>query len=358
VYVEGDLDPAIAQECAELVGEIPGEPRLATSLRNLHDHVLAIPTVEAHSESGDVSEHITSEHHAQRFLWVGLFQPTKAELQAVGEVFNLDPEQLHDAANTHQRAKTDLQGPYGYVVLKVLDYIEATSAVETGQIAIFIGPSYIVTVRFGSVGNLQDVRQRVDSDEALQAAGSIGVLLAIMERVVDEYGLIAEEIEKDIEELEVALFSPHVGVDRSSKIYLLKRENLELRRAVQPLVPRAHEMARGRFYGTPKGFKGMFRNIGETLLRTAETAEANDQLLMSLLMATNSQMDRQQNTDVRRLAAWAAILAVPTAIAGIYGMNFVDMPGLESKVGFEFIMALMIGICVALYVGFKRSDWL
>jgi len=321
----------------QVAGEIPGDAAgLRSSLADLY--------AEACKEPG-------------QFVWVGLFEPSRAELGLVQSVFELDQLQVEDAANHRQRPKVELGDRSALVIMKILSYYEKTSDVETGQISIFLGEHFVITVRYGPLGDITGIRRRLENDPGFLAHGPTAVAHAIMDATVDGYLSVAEEVNKDIEELEESVFSP-ARTNDAEMIYRIKRENLEMRRAVSPLVGVSHALVRGEIGGIPEDLHPFFRDLGDHLLRVADQSEANDQLLMTLLMAATSQQDLQQNADMRRISAYVAIAAVPTMIAGIYGMNFDWMPELRWRYGYVLVLALMGGICYSLYRGFKRSGWL
>lgn len=295
--------------------------------------------------------------HDQQFVWIGLFEPSRAELSLVEEVFDLPELQVEDAANHRQRPKVEFEGNAALVIVKILSYYEQTSDVETGQLSIFIGPHFILTVRYGPLGDISRIRRRLENDPEFLRNGPTAVAHAILDTTVDGYLAVAEEISRDIEQLEESVFSP-ARTNDAEMIYRVKRENLEMRRAVAPLVGVSHELVRGSVQGIPEEMHPFFRDLGDHLLRVADQADSNDQLLMTLLMAATSRQDLQQNNDMRRISAYVAIAAVPTMIAGIYGMNFDFMPELRWRYGYELILLLMIVVCTVMYRAFKRSGWL
>ncbi|MDO9485116.1 MAG: magnesium and cobalt transport protein CorA [Actinomycetota bacterium] len=293
------------------------------------------------------------------FVWLGLFEPTKDELDMITRVFELSHLQVEDAANPNQRAKFDFDDDgHGLAVVKVLDYYEPSSDVNTGQIAIFVGPWFVITVRFGQVGDLQGLRQRLERSPNLRAMGPISVLYAVVDKVVDEYIAVSEEVAVDVEELEQAVFQPGKRVDYADRIYRLKRENVEIRRAVNPLVSIAQDFEQQDVPWIHADISAYFRDVGEHLMRVHDAVESTDTMLVTMLMAATSKQDLQQNKDMRKISAWVAIAAVPTMIAGIYGMNFDDMPELHWKFGYPMILGVMVTACSLLYRAFRKSGWL
>lgn len=329
----------------------------AVSIEGLSDAVFDSPAVRGARESLVAAHERAVRDPSGAFVWVALFAPTKPELAAVTAVFDLDPHQVEDAGNIHQRAKADLSKDRTFVVLKTLSYRPETRQVETGQVAVFIGPTYVLTVRQGTPRDLRELRDRIAGDPAVLHRGPIGVLHAIADRVVDGYLLVSDQVQQEVERLEEAVFSPRGG-EISGSIYLLKRENLEIRRAVSPLLMLATDLAHENLEDLPEQLGSHFRDIGEHLLRVADQAEAVDNLLLALMAAANARADLKQSADQRRMAAWAAIALVPTMIGSIYGMNFAFMPELDWRWGYPLVLLLMVVIIVVLYRRFRAAGWL
>ena len=293
------------------------------------------------------------------FVWLGLFEPTRAELDVIADVFELPALLVEDAANPQQRPKFEFDDAgYGLAVLKVLDYVESTSDVVTGQLGVFVGSWFAITVRFGQIGDLGGIRERLAASQALRSDGPLAVLYGVLDHVVDGYLAISDEVSFDVENLEAQVFSQdRIGANADS-IYRLKRENIEMRRAVGPLVSWAHDAVEQRLPWVPDDLRMYFRDIGEHVLRANDAVESTDNLLMTMLMASTSLQDLQQNKDMRKISAWVAIAAVPTAIAAIYGMNFDTMPELHQPWGYPAVLGVMALTCVLLFRAFKRSGWL
>lgn len=293
------------------------------------------------------------------FVWLGLSEPTRPELQMISEVFELPQLQVEDAANPAQRPKFELDDEgHGLVVLKLLDYVDSTSDVLTGQLAVFVGSWFAITVRYGQIGDLAGIRQRLERSPGLRGHGSVAVLYAVMDMAVDGYLTVSDEVALDVEDLETEVFAQERTAGTAGSIYLLKRENVEMRRAVGPLLTFAHQLVAESVRWTPEELRPYFRDVGEHVLRVYDAVESTDNLLMTMLMASTSLQDLQQNRDMRKISAWVAIAAVPTMIAGVYGMNFDNMPELHEKWGYPIVLALMGMVCFTLYRGFKRSSWL
>ena len=293
------------------------------------------------------------------FVWVGLFEPTKDELDMVTRIFGIPSLQIEDAANPDQRPKFEIDSSgHGLAVVKVLDYVESSSDVLTGQIAVFVGQGFALTIRYGQTADLRDMRERLEQDPALRAMGPVSVLYTVLDRVVDGYLTVTSELTVDVEAMEAEIFAQNPSVRSTNSIYRLKRENVEIRRAVQPLIGWAHDAVSEQLEWVPGGLKPYFRDIGDHLLRALDATESMDSLLLAMLMASTSLQDLQQNRDMRKISAWVAIAAVPTAIAAIYGMNFDDMPELHWSFGYPAVLIVMGTSCALLYRAFRKSGWL
>jgi len=326
-----------------------------------------ISTAQLHMGDGDIDAvrhalidfETTCAEAPGSFVWLGLFEPTKEELYSVAELLKLDELLVEDAANVGQRAKVDVAEDGSiFTLLKLLTYDSTTLDVETGQISIFIGSWFALTIRYGHLGDLSHIRARLERSAILREHGPFAVLYAIIDETVDSYLTLMEDIQSDVTEIETAVFAANPPADIARVIYNLKRENQEVRRAVTPLVPSAHQFVADQFRAIPAGMHDMFSDIGEHILRVSESVESVDQLLFTLLTASTSLQDFKQNRDMRKISAWAAIGVVPTAVAGIYGMNFDNMPELSLTYGYPASILVMVIICTNLYRAFKKSNWL
>lgn len=306
---------------------------------------------------GDISDAFDlARQDGDCFLWIGLFEPDEAEFELVKDELNLHPLAAEDAVSAHQRPKMERYDDTLFVVLKTLSYIDKTSDIEVGEIMIFLGRDFVVTVRHGAGNPLGPVRRRLEESPELIKHGATAVLYAVCDEVVDRYGLVAHEVEVDIIGLEKAVFDPGAR-DVTADIYSLKREVLEFRGAEDPLVPVMQEIVKGRVAecGSTREY---FRDVLDHLLRVDEQVDAHNELLNSVLTAHLALLGKQQNEDMRKISAWAAIIAVPTAIAGIYGMNFDHMPELHSILGYPLVLGVMAIACVLLFRRLRKSGWL
>ena len=321
-------------------------------------HNEAVVTSTSWVDSDGVHDH-RPDAGRDGFAWVELVDPAPEELDSVRAEFGLDHLQLEDAANPRQRAKFEFEGAgTAFTLLKLLDYLPGTSDVVTGQVAVFVGPGFAVTVRHGITAGLDAVRPRLQGSPNLRGHGPFGLLYAIFDAVVDAYVAVMDELADDVDEVETEVFSDAPTRMSSQAIYNLKRENQEVRRAVAPLVAPAHLFVDHAIEDVPSDLRQYFRDIGEHVLRVSDAVESVDTLLMTMLMAQTALQDLQQNRDMRKISAWVAIAAVPTAIAAIYGMNFDVMPELDQPWGYPAVLAVMALTCVLLFRAFKRSGWL
>ncbi|MEU8579808.1 magnesium/cobalt transporter CorA [Streptomyces abikoensis] len=313
---------------------------------------------EGPAELADALEAARAE--GESFVWIGLYEPTEKEFGLVTSEFGLHPLAVEDALNAHQRPKLEVYDDSLFVVLKPVVYDDARDTVTTDEVMVFIGNCFVVTVRHGEGSPLGDVRRRLERDPGMLRHGPTAVLYAVCDAVVDHYTEVAILLHADLDELEAEVFAP-LGEDvrhTASRIYSFKRQVVEFRRAMLPLV---EPMA--RLSGTELPFVDekswpFFRDVSDHLARANESVEGLDRLLSDILSAHLAQMGVQQNDDMRKISAWAAMAAVPTMIAGVYGMNFTHMPELRQPWGYPVVVALMAGLVAWLYRLFKRRGWL
>ncbi|MCI0688774.1 MAG: magnesium/cobalt transporter CorA [Sporichthyaceae bacterium] len=298
------------------------------------------------------------------FVWIGLHEPAESLLAEIGEQFDLHPLAVEDAVQAaHQRPKLDRYDDMLFAVFKTVRYVEpaeltATSEiVETGEVMVFLGRDFVITVRHGEHGDLRGLRRRLEADPELLSHGPSAVLHAVADRIVDDYLLVTDDLQTDIDEVESAVFSPRRSRD-AERIYQLKREVLELKRAVTPLAAPLQTLAERPMRLVESEIREYFRDVHDHLIAVAEQVSDFDELLTTIVQANLAQVTVAQNEDMRKITAWVAIFAVPTMIAGIYGMNFEHMPEIKWKYGYALVMAFMVAVCFFMYRGFRRNRWL
>jgi magnesium transporter len=291
------------------------------------------------------------------FVWIGLHEPSEEEFDSVAREFELHELAVEDAIKAHQRPKLEIYGETLFMVLKTARYHDDSETVEIGEIDLFVGEGFVVTVRHGSASELKQVRKRAEERPELLQHGPGAVLQAILDRVVDDYLPVLAGVDDDIEDLEQEVFSP----DRSNpteRIYKLKREVIELHRATTPLVDPLDRLASGRLELIPEGVRDYYRDVYDHVRRADDQVNGFRERLDGVLDANLAQVTVRQNEDVRKISAWVAIIALPTMIAGIYGMNFEHMPELEWTFGYPLVIGAMLAGCTTLYWCFKRAGWL
>ncbi len=290
------------------------------------------------------------------FGWIHLDAPEQRELEELAEYLGLHPLAVEDAIQAHQRPKRERYGDVLAVALKTLLYIEDGSEVETGEVMVFLGPRFALTVRHGPVDPTVEAARRLRAEPGMPRFGPAAVLHAVLDVVVDSYNDAAARVRADLTDLERCVFSS-VRDDVTEEIYSLKREVVEFRDAIRPLVPVVRELVTG-LDGWPKGVLPYFRDVADHTHRADTEVRSLDELLNSVLDAHLARVGTWQNDDMRRISAWAAILAIPTMVAGVYGMNFSHMPELEWTHGYPLAMAAMAVSAALLYRAFRRNGWL
>ena len=308
---------------------------------------------------GDVADlaEMRGRCEAGDFVWVGLHEPTEDELSGVAAAFALHPLAVEDAINAHQRPKLERYDETLFLTVKTLWYVDEGDAVETGEINLFVGPDFVVSVRHGEGGGLHQARLDLEAREAVLAHGPTAVVYAVCDQVVDAYEAVVGELVEDVDEVELSVFSEQRTND-SPRMYVLKRELAEVRRAVLPLRDPVAQLARGTVRGLDPEAATYFRDVGDHLSRTADTIDELDSLLSTAFDAHLARVSVQQNDDMRKISAGAALVVVPTLIAGVYGMNFDHMPELHWTFGYAWALLLMVGSSIGLLWFFKRSGWL
>jgi len=307
------------------------------------------------------------------FCWIGLLRPSRAEIDAVAAEFNLHGLAVEDTIKAHQRPKLERYGDVNFVVLRPARYVDPVEVVEIGEIHLFLGPDFVITVRHADEPDLAEVRHRLEADPDLLDNGPYAVLYAVMDKIVDDYGPVLEGLQDDIDEIEVQVF--HGDRHASKRIYTLSREVIEFQRAVEGLegiFVSLREQLKERASESDLELRRALRDVADHATRVLERTEGFRQLLSNILIVNaalvaqrqNDEITRlseagyEQNEQVKRISSWAAILFAPTLIASIYGMNFDHMPELGWQLGYPFALLLMVLLGAGLYTIFKRRGWL
>jgi magnesium transporter len=311
--------------------------------------------------AGDIGELSAACRNGGGIAWVGLYRPDERELASIAREFDLHELAVEDAVHAHQRPKLERYDDTLLLVLRPARYIDETETVEFGEVHVFVGPSFVITVRLAEAPDLARVRDSLESRPELLSRGRFAIVHAIVDRVVDDYGPVVAGVENDIDEIEGEVFQGSRGVSR--RIYELTREVILFQRAIKPLVP-----ILGRLMDAPdvdEEEKRYLRDVQDHALRIQEQADNFRDLLQNILSVNLtletkalSETSNAQNEEVKKISAWAAILFAPTLIGTIYGMNFEQMPELNWLLGYPFALALMAAVCLGLYVSFKRRNWI
>jgi magnesium transporter len=289
------------------------------------------------------------------FVWLGLRDPSDAELERAQTAFALNPLAVEDARHAHQRPKLeDYDGSY-FIVLRPARYDDVSEQVEFGEIHMFLSRHYVIVVRRGETSELRPARLRFEASE-ISDRGVGAVAWAVIDKVVDDYAPVVEGIDTDIQEVEQDIFAR--GRDSTERIYFLKREAIEFHRAVAPLLPPLEALERGAFPQIDEELRRYFRDIADHARRVDEQVNAQRELLTSILEANLALLSVRQNDVIRGISAWAAIIAVPTFMASIWGMNFRYMPELDERWSYPLALALMVVAIASLHRFFKRIQWL
>jgi magnesium transporter len=291
------------------------------------------------------------------FVWVGLVEPTAGEFESVAREFGLHELAVEDAVEAHQRPKLELYDGTLFLVLKTVLYRDPDEMVEIGEVMLFVGANFLISVRHGEGGGLGDVREHLEQRPDLLRQGPSAAMHAIVDRVVDAYQPAVASIRDDAEEVEAQVFSDD-RVNPVERIYRLHREVIAFSRAASLLAPVVDELASPDLPGVAPEMRHYLRDVADHAMRVVEQLEALRQLLNGILQAHLAQVGVRQNEDVRRISAWAAIAVVPTGVASIYGMNFDHMPELHWRIGYPLMLTLTAAACVYLYRRFRRSGWL
>jgi magnesium transporter len=310
-----------------------------------------------HDHPLDPEEAAKLANEGGAFVWLGLYEPDAKEMSAVADAFDLPELAVEDARHAHQRPKLeDYDANRFFAVLRPARYDDEREEVDFGEIHLFIGNGYVIAVRQGEASELAPARRRLEERPDLLAMGPAAAVWAILDKVVDDYGPVVAGLENDIEEVEDDIFARRG--DSTQRIYFLKREVIEFHRAVAPLLGPLEQLERGTFPQIDPKLQSFFRDVADHARRADETVMSQRELLTSVLEANLALLSVRQNEVVRAISAWAAIVAVPTFIASVYGMNFEYMPELDARAGYPLAVTVMAACVLVLHRFFKRIEWL
>lgn len=307
--------------------------------------------------TASVSDAATSVNAEGGFLWLGLVEPTDEEFAEAADVLELHPVAVEDAVKAHQRPKVEIFDSTVFCVLRTVFYDDSTSSVNTGEVMIFCGPNFVVTVRHGVGAELATTRASLEKAPARLAAGPYSVVHAVLDAVVDDYVTVSTELEHDVSQIEELVFAENADSD-AADIYFLKREVIEFKRAVKPLRLEMDRIAASGLPRMPAELLPFMRDVQDHVLRVCDAVDDIDELLTGMLAADLSQQQVRQNEDMRRITAWVAVAAVPTMVAGVYGMNFDNMPELRWRYGYYVVCGALAIACGYLWRRFRRAGWL
>lgn len=351
VYKDGRrvASPASLEETFQLLKQLDQEPAG-------EQPCYATP----HTPCTEVDHH----HEHTALAWIGLYRPAKAEIMAIQEQFGLHALAVEDTVLAHQRPKTERYGQTLFTVLRPASYHEADEVIRLGEIHVFTGPNFVITVRHAETSGVGKVRHRVERDPDLLSRGPEAVLYALIDQVVDDYFPILEAVEDDIDQIEDSLFTG--ASDVSQRIYELARQVNIFHRAVSPLTLLADQFQAGfQKWHTDEELQHMLRDVRDHVLVVNSRVESfraqlNDAMQLDATLTAARQNDAAMalNEQTKKISAWAAILFAPSMVGSIYGMNFQNMPELDWEFGYAYSLVLMLVVGLVLYVLFKRKDWL
>ena len=308
------------------------------------------------AEPSSLQETHESVRRQGGLAWIVLHEPTQEEFSSVAGEFGLHPLAVEDAVKAHQRPKLERYDGTLFVVLRPARYVDETETVEFGEVHVFVGEDFVVTVRHGEASGLGRVRDRLEGDPELLRLGPEAILYAVMDRVVDDYAPVVEGLENDIGEIETEVFSGNAGVSR--RIYELSREVIQFQRATGPLTGMLGQLVGSEGTATSSEVERYVRHVRDHAVRVHERVEGFHELLQNILSVNLTLVGLAQNDEVKKISAWAAILFAPTLVGTVYGMNFDRMPELHWALGYPFALALMLLVSVTLYLVFKSRGWL
>jgi magnesium transporter len=308
-------------------------------------------------EPGSLQETYEAVRQRRGVAWIGLYKPTEEEFASVVREFGLHPLAVEDPIKAPLRTKLERYDGTLFLVLKAARYLDESDTVEFGEVDVFVGENFVVTVLRGEPAALAAVRERLEGDPELLRRGPEAILYAIIERVVDGYAPVVAGLENDIDEIETEVFSGNAGVSR--RIYELSREVIEFQRATEQLPAILDRIISGsEAPEVDAEVQKYLHLVQDRALRITERVEGFRQLLQDILSVNLTGASIAQNDQVKKISAWAAILFAPTLVGTVYGMNFDYMPELHWTFGYPFALVLMVMVSVTLYLVFKRRGWL
>ncbi len=315
------------------------------------------------AEVRDFASAVDAARDGDGFVWLGLHEPSPEQLEQLGMVFALHPLALEDASTARQRPKIERHENDIFLAMRTLAYVDSVDraaggdVVETGAVMVFLGEYFVITIRHGKHASMSGLRKRLEANPEQLALGPSAVLHAVTDKVVDDYLAVVDTVQQDIEEIETTVFAPRAGTD-IERIYQLKRDIIEMKRTVWPLAAPLRELSERPRRMIHPDIREYFRDVSDHLTRVHEQIASFDELLTSILQAGLARVAVAENEDMRKISAWVAIAAVPTMIAGIYGMNFKYMPDTQLHWAYPTVVGVMVAICGLLFRGFKRNGWL
>ncbi|HEX5542007.1 MAG TPA: magnesium and cobalt transport protein CorA [Micromonospora sp.] len=345
------------------VGPPRGAPGQRSERSAVVDCALYVDGVRQPGEWNHTEALAAARSRKGAFVWLGLHEPTLDQMAGIAQTYGLHELAVEDAVKAEQRPKLEHFGEVDFLVLRTARHVgrgevtESVDVIETGQVMLFVGPGFVISVRHGDECRLSPVRADLESRRELLEQGPWAVVYAVTDRIVDHYLEVADQVEIDLDAVEAEVFARQAP-GRIQRIYEMKRELVEFKRAVVPLQRPLMTLTAQDNRDLSTEIRRYFRDVQDHLTRTVEQVNSYDELLNSILQARLAQVTVEQNNDMRKIAAWAGIAAVWTAIAGIYGMNFKGMPELEWKFAYPVVLALMLTVSVVLYRSFRRNGWL
>ncbi|MGI5214397.1 magnesium/cobalt transporter CorA [Plantactinospora sp. CA-290183] len=339
--------------------ETPGQ----VNERGVIDYALYVDGIRQAGERPFTDLHAEAQSTPGGFVWIGLHEPSPALLSDIARTFELHPLAVEDALSRQQRPKLERYEDVTFLVIRAAGYVEhaeitaSSDIIHTGEVRLFVGEHFVVTVRQGSVGELASVRSDLEAHPELLAGGPWAVVHAVFDRMVDVYVEITAAMQADVDAMESQVFERTAGAS-IEHIYQLKRELMEFKQATLPLQRPLAMILDGRTVRLSKELRRYFRDVADHHTRVVDQVLAYDDLLNTVVQARLAQVTVDQNNDMRKIAAWAAIAAMQTAIAGIYGMNFTFMPELQWRYGYPAILTVMLTSAVVLYRYLRRAGWL